>query len=191
MTSFKGAEATVEIKETKVIKKRERKNYRHPDLDKRLRDDRTEAEKRLMEDARQHSVNVPKLEKVDDSTLEMQRINGKPLKSIIDNNPSVMKDLGDNIALLHATNIIHGDLTTSNVLVDEKPYIIDFGLSFRSERLEDKAVDIHLFKQVLNSSHPELADKSWKLFLEGYRDYEESEEVLKQLKEVEKRGRYK
>lgn len=191
MTSFKGAEATVEIKETKVIKKRERKNYRHPDLDKRLRDDRTEAEKRLMEDARQHSVNVPKLEKVDDSTLEMQRINGKPLKSIIDNNPSVMKDLGDNIALLHATNIIHGDLTTSNVLVDEKPYIIDFGLSFRSERLEDKAVDIHLFKQVLNSSHPELADKSWKLFLEGYRDYEESDGVLKQLKEVEKRGRYK
>jgi len=103
-----------------------------------------------------------------------------------------MKSYGTNIAYLHSTEIIHGDLTTSNAMVSNgELYVIDFGLSFRSQRLEDKAVDIHLLKQVLNSSHPEVAERAWQKFVEGYSEYEKSDEVLEQLEDVEKRGRYK
>jgi Kae1-associated kinase Bud32 len=103
-----------------------------------------------------------------------------------------MKSYGQNIGYLHSTEIIHGDLTTSNAMVsDDKLFVIDFGLSYRSQRVEDKAVDIHLLKQVLNSSHPDVADEAWEKFVEGYSDYDRSDEVLQQLKDVEKRGRYK
>ena len=103
-----------------------------------------------------------------------------------------MNNYGQNIAYLHSADIIHGDLTTSNAMtLDGEIYIIDFGLSFRSQRSEDKAVDIHLLKQVLNSSHPEVAKKAWRNFIDGYTEYEKSDEVLEQLKDVEERGRYK
>ncbi|MFT4868365.1 MAG: TP53 regulating kinase-like protein [Candidatus Nanohaloarchaea archaeon] len=103
----------------------------------------------------------------------------------------MMKELGENVALLHSIDIIHGDLTTSNAIADEEIYLIDFGLSFRSQRIEDRAVDIHLLKQVLESSHPEVSKEAWQNFLKGYSEYEDSEKVLEQLEEVEQRGRYK
>ncbi len=188
---IRGAEATVEIEGEEVIKRRKEKKYRHPELDKKLREERTETEARLIQEAGKHNVNVPKTEKTESSTLKMERIEGKPVKEVIEEEPSTMEGFGENVALLHSTDIIHGDLTTSNAIAGEKVFLIDFGLSFRSQRNEDKAVDIHLLKQVLNSSHPEIAEEAWDNFLEGYREYEKSEEVLKQLKDVESRGRYK
>lgn len=189
---IKGAEATIEIEDDRVIKKREPKNYRHSDLDSKIRTERTDTEVRLIQDAKRHNVNAPEAEQVDDFTIEMEKINGKILKETLSNNPNIMENYGRNIGYLHSTEIIHGDLTTSNAMVSEdKVYIIDFGLSSRSQRLEDKAVDIHLLKQVLNSSHPEVAEKAWENFVEGYSEYERSDEVLEQLKDVEKRGRYK
>lgn len=189
---IKGAEATIEIENDRVIKKREPKNYRHSDLDSKIRTERTETEARLIQDAKRHNVNAPEAEQVDDFTIEMEKIDGKVLKKILSNDIGFMEDYGRNIGYLHSTEIIHGDLTTSNAMVSEnKLYVIDFGLAFRSQRLEDKAVDIHLLKQVLNSSHPEVAVDAWKKFLEGYSQYDRSDEVLEQLKDVEKRGRYK
>jgi len=186
----KGAEATVETKNGKVIKTRKKKKYRHKQLDDKIRKERTETEVKLMNEAIKYGVNAPSPEKKGKSTIEMEKIDGRPLKEVIEENKDLMKELGENIAKIHSANVIHGDLTTSNVLIDKQVYVIDFGLSFRSERVEDKAVDIHLLKQVLNSSHPEIAEKAWKKFLEGYRP-ENRKEILEQLKDVEKRGRYK
>jgi Kae1-associated kinase Bud32 len=189
---IKGAEATIEIEDDLVIKKREVKNYRHSDLDSKIREERTDTEVRLIKDAKRHNVKAPEAEKIDDSTIEMDKIEGKILKETLADNLDIMKNYGRNIGHLHSTEIIHGDLTTSNAMVSEdKLYVIDFGLAFRSQRIEDKAVDIHLLKQVLNSSHPEIAEEAWKDFVEGYSKYERSEEVFEQLKDVEKRGRYK
>lgn len=187
----RGAEALIEITDEKALKTREPKNYRHPELDRKIRRERTETEARIMEKARTYGVKVPEIIDSEDSVIEMERISGRPLKEIVEEDPRRMKELGENVALLHDTGVIHGDLTTSNALVDNDLYIIDFGLSFYSDRREDRAVDIHLLKQVLNSSHPEVAEEAWKSFLEGYQNHDEAEEVLEQLKEVEKRGRYK
>lgn len=186
----KGAEATVTVEESKVIKDREPKKYRHRDIDTKIREERTSTEVKLMEEAIKYGVNAPEPEKTGETTLEMEKINGKALKEIIEEKPEIMKAYGENIAKMHSADIIHGDLTTSNALVGEEIQIIDFGLSFRSDRTEDKAVDIHLLKQVLNSSHPEIAEEAWNSFLSGYSP-ENREEILEQLKEVEKRGRYK
>ena len=188
---FEGAEAEVEVKEERVTKKRHPKNYRHEQIDQRLREERTETEKRLMKDAEKHGTNVPEVEKNSDDELEIEKVDGEPLKQVIDERPGLAEELGENVALIHDTGIIHGDLTTSNAMVDEELYVIDFGLSYRSTRSEDRAVDIHLLKQVLQSSHPEVAEKAWENFLKGYNNYSESEEVLEQLKDVESRGRYK
>lgn len=191
MSERKGAEATVDIGKEKVSKKREQKKYRHPELDTRLRKDRTETEARLIEEAGKHNVSVPEIKKTEEFELEMAKVDGAILKEKT-SELWLFEDLGKNVGLLHSTGIIHGDITTSNAIAeDESITLIDFGLSFRSNRTEDKAVDIHLLKQVLNSSHPEIAEEAWQSFLEGYKIYEESEEVRNWLEKVEKRGRYK
>lgn len=189
--TVRGAEAVIDIREDKVVKTREAKNYRHPELDEKIRKERTKTEARIMKKARKHGVNTPEILNSEDSTIEMQRIEGQVLKEIVEDNPEKISELGRNVALMHDTNIIHGDLTTSNAISNDQLYIIDFGLAFHSDRIEDRAVDIHLLKQVLNSSHPEISEKAWEKFVEGYKNHRESEKVLQQLKEVEKRGRYK
>jgi Kae1-associated kinase Bud32 len=192
MKTEKGAEAEVEIREEQVVKRRPEKKYRHPELDKKIREERTETEEKLITEARKYGVSVPEAEKKGNSTIELEKIEGEKLKEVVEEKPEILESFGENIALLHSTDIIHGDLTTSNAIADSgKIFLIDFGLSFRSQRTEDKAVDIHLLKQVLESSHPEVADEAWENFLKGYRDYEDSEKVLEQLEEVEQRGRYK
>lgn len=187
---IQGAEATVEISE-KAVKERKEKRYRHPELDKRLRRERTKTEARLIKKAGRAGANVPEIIEELDSTLKMEKIEGKVLKKVIEDDIGLMEDFGENVASIHSKNIIHGDLTTSNAMLADKFYLIDFGLADRSQRNEDKAVDIHLLKQVLNTSHTDIAEEAWELFVEGYRNYEKSDVVLKQLKEVEKRGRYK
>lgn len=186
----KGAEATVESSDGRVLKKRNPKKYRHEKLDQKIREERTETEVKLIQEAIKYGVKAPEAEKKDESTIEMEEIDGRPLKEVLEDRPELMKAYGENVSNLHSADVIHGDLTTSNALVSEEVFLIDFGLSFRSERVEDKAVDIHLLKQVLNSSHPRAKDEAWENFLEGY-DPEDREEILEQLKEVEQRGRYK
>jgi Kae1-associated kinase Bud32 len=102
-----------------------------------------------------------------------------------------MKQLGEQTALLHKNNIIHGDLTTSNtILKNDKLFIIDFGLGFISTKQEDKAVDLHLIKQALEAKHFQNHEALFKNFSKGYQ-WEESKEIIKKLETVEKRGRYK
>ncbi len=191
--TLQGAEAEVEIGEENVTKTRKEKRYRHPELDRRIREERTSEELKNIQRARKYSTEIPETEQIDETTLRQGKIDGKQLKEVIKDRTDLIKELGKNVANMHSADVIHGDLTTSNVLISgkNKIYLIDLGLSQVSERIEDKAVDIHLLKQVLNSSHPGVADEAWEEFLKGYRDYEEGEKVMNRLKEVESRGRYK
>lgn len=185
---IQGAEAEVEIQEDKVIKKRPEKKYRHPDLDNRIRKQRTQTEFSSMQKAKRNDVNVPKVEKESDYVLSMEKIEGKTLEEEF--RPEKMIEVGKNIQKLHEAGLIHGDLTTKNIMSSGETTLIDFGLSDDSTGVEDRAVDLHLLKQILESSHPEHFDRAWNNFLENYRP-EFREEVLERLEEVEERGRYK
>ncbi len=198
----RGAEAVIELKDNEIIKKRVKKGYRIHEIDERLRKLRTRQEARLLEKA-SSVTNVPKVIKVDENSKEviMDFIKGKKLaehlnKFSLAKQKEICRQIGKEVAKFHDIDIIHGDLTTSNIILsrlckNDAVYFIDFGLGFKSERAEDKAVDIHLFKEALEAKH----FMNWKIlfenFLEGYKSSKNSGAVLKQLKKVEARGRYK
>ena len=102
------------------------------------------------------------------------------------------REIGEKVAILHNNQIIHGDLTTSNMILNKEIYFIDFGLSFFSRKIEDKAVDLHLLKEALESKHSKIWKKSYRTALGSYtKKAVDGKEVLKRIKVVEKRGRYK
>jgi TP53 regulating kinase-like protein len=90
--------------------------------------------------------------------------------------------------------MMHGDLTTSNVIVNEAGvYLIDFGLAVRSVKVEDHAVDLRLIKETLAGAHSEISSKVMASFLEGYASVvggQRAKEVGRKLAEIERRGRY-
>lgn len=185
---IQGAEAEIEIKKDSVIKTRPEKTYRHRELDNRIRKQRTQQELSSLKKARRNGVNVPKVEKTSDYILKLEKIQGKTLEE--DFRPEKMKSVGENIQKLHESGLVHGDLTTKNIIADEEVFLIDFGLSEDSPSTEDRAIDLHLLKQMLESSHPEYFNEGWENFLDNYRP-EFRKKVLERLEEVENRGRYK
>ena len=191
-----GAEAILIQKENELIKRRIKKSYRFPELDEKLRKLRTRSESKLLEKAAK-IIPTPKIEKVNEKTkeIDMDFLEGKKLSDHLDNLENwkeVCMQIGENIAKLHDADIIHGDLTTSNmILVDEEVYFIDYGLGFANGKIEDKAVDLHLIKQALEAKHFQNYEKFWKAVLEGYKVSKNYKETLKRLDKVEKRGRYK
>lgn len=193
-----GAEATIFLDEDNLIKKRIKKSYRISELDEKIRKLRTRSEAKLLEKASK-IIPIPEIKKVNEKTKEiiMEFIDGKKLSEHLNKLPEkkqfeICKKIGENIAKLHEKNIIHGDLTTSNMILSkEKIFFIDFGLGFISHKFEDKAVDLHLLKQALEAKHFQNWEKLFKCVLDKYKDYAESNKVLEQLKKVEKRGRYR
>ncbi|MBC8435172.1 Kae1-associated serine/threonine protein kinase [archaeon] len=198
-----GAEAKIHLLDNKILKERIVKSYRHPVLDEQIRKSRTKRESKILIKAKEAGVNVPKVLNADKKgipkdkyNLEIEFIEGDKLSETLNSYKKekqfeVMEKLGKQVSILHEKDIIHGDLTTSNVIFSEdKIFIIDFGLGFISLRLEDKAVDLHLIKQALEAKHWQNWERLFKQFLEGY-VWEKSKEVLEQLKKVEARGRYR
>jgi TP53 regulating kinase-like protein len=121
----------------------------------------------------------------------MEFIQGINVKEII--TPELCSKIGCYTALLHDNNIIHGDLTTSNFILSKKVVLVDFGLSYYSSRLEDKAVDIRLIKQVLESAHKLVYEDGYRCFLKGYSiiaGQAKTEKILEKVREIEQRGRY-
>ena len=106
---------------------------------------------------------------------------------------SLEKKIAKTIAIMHEQDIIHGDLTKSNmILKNNEIYFIDFGLGFHSSRAEDKAVDMYLLHQALESTHFDILEYIWKIILETYREnYKQAEKVIKTLSAIGKRGRYR
>ena|SRR3989304_5439339 len=190
-----GAEAVLIHKDGKLIKIRKRKSYRLQVLDEKLRKQRTKKEAKLLEKAAK-LIPVPKIFKTDEKEeINMEFLEGKKLSENLDNLKNAEEiciEIGRNIAKLHDADIIHGDLTTSNmILKDNKVYFIDFGLGFESKKIEDKAVDLHLIKHALEAKHFAHYEKFFKAILEGYKLSQHHEAAIHRLKAVEKRGRYK
>ena len=201
----RGAEAEIELIDGKIIKNRIKKSYRIPEIDEKIRKLRTRSEARLLEKASK-IVAVPKIISVDEKTKKiiLEFIDGKKLsehleKFNLEKQKEICKSVGESVAKLHDKNIIHGDLTTSNMICDSaslhthrpKIFFIDFGLGFISHKLEDKAVDLHLLKEALEAKHFQHCKVLFEEFLKGYKTSKNSEKVLAQFKKVEKRGRYK
>jgi len=191
----RGAEANILLSNNQVTKDRIPKSYRLPFLDNKLRKSRTKREAKILEKAAK-LIPVPKVIKLDlDSRkIEMEFIDGEKLSESLDslsNSIDICKEIGTNIAKLHDAGIIHGDLTTSNMILKDKLYFIDFGLGFQSDKAEDKAVDLHLIKQALEAKHFENYQKFFDAILEGYKTSRNYDQVLQRLKKVESRGRYK
>ncbi|MEM1577677.1 MAG: KEOPS complex kinase/ATPase Bud32 [Candidatus Pacearchaeota archaeon] len=194
-----GAEAVLYKKNNKLIKKRIKKDYRNRILDFNLRKYRTRREARILEKA-SYLIDVPKVHKVDEkkAIIVMDFIEGKKLSDWFeklkkDEIKNVAEKIGKAIAKLHNANIIHGDLTTSNMILNnDKVFFIDFGLAFHSNRIEDKAVDIYLLLQALKSKHFSIYEEISKLILNSYFNFvEQNEKIKEQLKKVELRRRYK
>jgi len=221
---YQGAEAILILEDNKLIKRRIRKNYRVPEIDDKLRKLRTRSESKIMQKL-SGIINVPKIIKADENSREiiMQYIEGKKLSDNLDklkNKNNIMQEVGKQVSILHNNNIIHGDLTTSNMILvensitnknkgkpttempnkslainniknkNDKIFLIDFGLSFHSSRIEDKAVDLHLLKQALEAKHYKHYKELFSSFLETYNPKDKTK-IISQLEKVELRGRYK
>lgn len=194
----KGAEAEltkicVEGKNA-LSKKRIPKIYREKALDDSIRKTRTRSEAKLIKEA-SSVVNVPQIISVDDKSCEivMKFINGPALKNVIEKNLSLAEEAGREIRKLHDRGIIHGDLTTSNIIFSKnscdkksKLVFVDFGLGYFSKKTEDKATDLIVFKKTFNATHSALKG-GWDLVMKGYNP---DKEMLAKMEAIEKRARY-
>ena len=187
----KGAESNIVrasyLGERAVVKDRIPKGYRIPEIDDKIRRARTREEARLLSDAKRAGVRTPVLYDVDldDKAIVMEEIDGPMLKDVIDD--GLAFEIGREIAKLHSADIIHGDITTSNILLqDGRLVFIDFGLGRYSPLKEDKAVDLLVLKKSLQSIDYNLALKYFDLILKGYGN----KSIANTISDIESRGRY-
>lgn len=185
----RGAEAVITLENGTVKKQRLAKSYRQPALDERIRQERTLREAKITSDARRLGVATPIICDISRFELKMEKIEGEKLKDII--NPDLSKMVGQMVGRLHCGGIIHGDLTTSNMILSRgKICLIDFGLSFYEKTLEAQGVDVHVYFQTLESTH-DGPQELIEAFAAGYRQaYPQAEAVLQRVREIKARGRY-
>jgi TP53 regulating kinase-like protein len=201
-----GAEAYLYLAEWQgrkaVLKKRLPKKYRLPALDERIRTYRTVHEPRLMHEAKKAGVPTPTIFFVDvkNALIVMEHVDGKQLKQLLnevsnDERKRLCRQVGELVGRLHKYGIVHGDLTTSNMIYtrDGKIFFVDFGLGEKTKDVEAMGVDLHLMKRALQSTHYKFADECFRNVIEGYSkvlDAETVKNVLDKVEEIEKRGRY-
>ena len=202
----KGAEASLYLEmwhDRKVVMKRRLpKKYRIPELDMMIRSQRTVHEPNIIHKAKEAGVPTPTIFMVDvaEANIIMEFVEGKQVKEVLDHvsseeRLSLSSLIGRMIGRLHKHGIIHGDLTTSNMILTPygKVVFVDFGLSERSVELEPKGVDLHLMKRALQSTHYKHAKECFKAVMNGYAEAvgeEEAKKVTSKIREIEKRGRY-
>ena len=195
----RGAEAIIYREGEYLIKERVKKGYRLEALDNDIRKFRTRREARIMEKAAK-IIPVPKIISFSerDMKIKMKFIKGDKLSEKLDKYSEekridICKLIGKQVAHLHNRDIIHGDLTTSNMILKrDKLYFIDFGLSFIDTKVEHKAVDLHLLRQALESKHHWYFESSFNSVLYGYKkSCREYKHIIERFYKVEERGRYK
>jgi len=187
----KGAESNIVksdyLGEKAVLKDRIPKGYRISEIDNKIRRARCKLEARLLSDAKRAGVVTPILYDVNlgDKSILMEEIDGVMVKDIIDEDLAFK--IGENISRLHSADIIHGDITTSNIMLrDGQLVFIDFGLGRHSTLDEDKAVDLLVLKKSLQSIDYNLAVKYFDCVLNGY----DNESIVNTISDIESRGRY-
>lgn len=192
----RGAEADIYLTEwggrKAVSKVRTAKPYRHRELDAAIRKHRTIHEASFMSAAKSAGVMTPFVHFVDPVNAEiiMEFVEGGNVRDAL--TPDLCYEMGRYAAMLHASNIIHGDLATSNFIINNKLVLLDFGLSYYSERTEDMATDIRLIKEVFTSVHIAVK-KAFPRFVEGYAAIagkKRTDKILENVREIEQRGRY-
>ena len=190
-----GAEAGIYTDNGAIVKKRRRKGYRIKALDRKLRLFRTKQEARILKRLEKTGVAVPGLISAGEISLRLELISGPRIRDVLSESSltGICRQIGSGIGLMHARSVVHGDLTTSNMIRSGgRIYFIDFGLGFFSDKTEDRAVDLHLLKQALNASHNRIAEKCFSAVMAEYgKTVPDCPEILKRLEKVESRGRYK
>lgn len=180
-----------------VVKQRVVKGYRHPELDRALQSFRIRNEVRLMLEARRAGVSVPVVYSVDlaANRIVMEEVPGMRVKDALQDpavdGEAVCRRIGAIAGQLHANDIVHGDLTTSNMLLDgDRIVLIDFSLGQKTAELEDKGVDMHLLEEAFHSTHHSRGEL-YDVVKGAYTaEYSGGDEVLRKVKEIERRGRY-
>jgi Kae1-associated kinase Bud32 len=180
-----------------VVKQRVVKGYRHPTLDRSLQGFRIKNEARLMMEARRAGIAVPIIYSVDvaNGRIVMEEIPGVRVKDALQDGSvdgaAICRRIGGIAAKLHASDIVHGDLTTSNMLLDgERIVVIDFSLGQKTSELEDKGVDMHLLEEAFRSAHHSRGDL-YESVTESYvSGWQGGADVLRKVREIERRGRY-
>ena len=151
-----------------------------------------------MLEARKAGIAVPVIYSVDlpENRIIMEEVEGVRVKDALDGLPldkarEICAKIGSIAAKLHAHDIVHGDLTTSNMLLEgDRIVLIDFSLGARTAEVEDKGVDMHLLEEAFHSAHYKRSEL-YETVKESYiAAYPAGAEVLRKVKEIEKRGRY-
>ena len=202
----KGAEANLYLADWHgrkvILKKRLPKKYRQPSLDQQIRTYRTIHEPQLIHEAKKAGVPTPTLFLIDgrNATIIMQYVEGKQIKQLLGEVSETERqrlclEIGRLVGKLHRFGLIHGDLTTSNMILrpDGKIFFVDFGLGEKTAELEARGVDLHLMKRALQSTHFQFARECFESVIRGYADVlgaEASKDVLDKIREIERRGRY-
>ena len=202
----KGAEASLYLADwhgkKAIIKTRIPKKYRPDSLDKRIRSYRTVHEPQLMHEAKVAGVSTPLIYMVNvaESYIVMEYLEGQQIKQVLnkvlqEKRHELCIEIGTLIGKLHNYGLIHGDLTTSNMIRTPKGkiFFVDFGLGEKNIELEAQGVDLHLMKRALQSTHYEFWEECFKNVLCGYtsvRGVETTEKVYEKIREIERRGRY-
>ena len=211
-----------------IIKYRPPKPYRHPKIDAQITKTRTAGEAKFMYKLTKLGISCPALISCDLTNgiiwmenlgIELPNGNVSSVKNwlwylekegdeaacINDKVKEVCYKVGQLIGRLHLADMIHGDLTTSNLILTGmeeswEPALIDFGLSSFSGLAEDKAVDLYVLERSVTSTHSVFAHKYNAWLLEGYvsahnlKEYKKfgkskCAETIKRLEEVRLRGR--
>ncbi|MFW9786692.1 MAG: Kae1-associated kinase Bud32 [Candidatus Thorarchaeota archaeon] len=186
---------------TYALKWRQGKSYLLQEIDAYLRKIRTSRECKMMTVSRTLGVPTPAIYSVnlEKYTILMDFIPGTQLKQLAgqvsqSNLTAFSNNFGRLIAFLHEGNVVHGDPTTSNIIVDEKSrlWIVDFGLSEMNATVEMKGVDLHLIHRALETTHWDLQETMLDATIEGYVDVlgAAAEPVLSRMSEIRERGRY-
>ena len=180
-----------------VVKQRVVKGYRHPDLDGSIQSSRIRNEVRLMLEARRAGISVPVIFSVDmaSNRIVMAEVHGVRVKDALQSDAvdhdAVCARIGEIAGRLHENDIVHGDLTTSNMLMDgDNVVLIDFSLGQKTSEIEAKGVDMHLLEEAFHSAHHDRSEL-YSVVKNAYvQAYPAGAEVLRKVKEIEKRGRY-
>jgi TP53 regulating kinase-like protein len=185
-----------------IVKARFPKKYRPAELDEKIRGYRTTHEPQLMHEAKKAGVPTPTIFLVDlkNAAITMEFVEGKQVKQLLagiskEERQELCVKIGELIGKIHRQGVIHGDLTTSNMILngEGKIFLVDFGLGEKNTEVEARGVDLHLMKRALQSTHYQFADDCFRNVLKGYSEVlgaEDAEKVFEKIREIERRGRY-
>jgi TP53 regulating kinase-like protein len=211
-----------------ALKHRPAKPYRHPILDARLTKHRILSEARVLAKCRRDGVPVPAVYALDaelkggwiamewvegevvrvalNRWLKRRKVEGKSLddKEGQEKVLRLMRMVGTAVGTMHSVGVVHGDLTTSNLMLrpttqeangsvgdtlDGEIVLIDFGLASQSTQDEDRAVDLYVLERAFGSTHPGTEELFGEVLTAYGESFKGAKGTLKKLEDVRMRGR--